>query len=287
MEWLSNPVKQSAQNMENQKTISPLATWLLIFDNADDLDVLRDYWPSTENGAIVITSRDPLAKMFSTVTDGIDLEPLIPEEGSDLMMNIAGYKPTTDNKEQSLELVKRLGGLPLAISQISAMIGRRDMTFKEFLDIYEEDASNRAVLLDQDQYQHTLSTYWGLEDLSSSARCLLDLLSLLDPDSILEDLLVDHFPLNPTNDFPSSKLLYIEARKHLIRSSLVRRNKDRGQLLVHRVIQDVTRARMSRGGLKAAFELAVSILSQNWPQASYSFSHETSLWAASDKVVPH
>ena len=44
---------------------------------------------------------------------------------------------------------------------------------------------------------------------------------------------------------------------------------------------------MSRGGLKAAFELAVSILSQNWPQASYSFSHETSLWAASDKVVPH
>ena len=98
---------------------------------------------------------------------------------------------------------------------------------------------------------------------------------------------MDHLPEKLANDFPSTKHLYIETRKVLIKSSLLRRNKDTGQLLVHRVIQDVTRARMSPTQLKAAFELTVSILSQNWPKASYNFSHETSLWAASDSVVPH
>jgi hypothetical protein len=287
MEWLLNPVKQSSSDCESKTPLSPLAKWLIVFDNADDLDVLRDYWPATGNGAILVTSRDPLAKVYSNSNAGIDLEPLSSEESSSLMMRISGYEADPGNVKQSIELAARLGGLPIAITQMASMIRRRDLTFKEFLDLYEEEDNKRVLLTDQDKYSHTLSTIWGLEDLSSGSRRLLDVLSLLDPDNIRETLLSKHLPWKPSNDFPSTNLLYIEARKGLIKSSLVKREKEQGQLLLHRLIQDVTRTRMSAEELLTAFELTVNILSQNWPKPSHLFSHETFLWPESDIVVTH
>jgi hypothetical protein len=288
MEWLSDSVKEQPLNTEDETPVLPsVAKWLIVFDNADDLEVLRDYWPATGNGAILVTSRDPMAKTYSTVNAGMDLEPFSPEEASALMMKLAGYEATLESKEQSYALATRLGGLPLAITQIAAMIRSRDLTFKEFLDIFEEEYSKRELLLGQDQYNHTLSTIWGLENVSPSARGLLDVLSLLDPDFIDESLFTNHLPQEPKTDFPSTSLLYIEARKSLIKSSLIKRNKNQGQLLLHRLIQDVTRAHMSPEKLKMAFELTVNILSQSWPEASYIFSHETFVWGKADQVVPH
>src|SRR5450432_195555 len=169
MEWLQNPIMQSPSDGESQTPIFPLAKWLLIFDNADDLDILRDYWPTTGAGAILVTSRDPLAKAYSTLTVGTDLEPLSSEESSSLMIIITGYEAGPRNKQEATELASRLGGLPLAITQIASMIGRRDLTFKEFLDIYEEEESKMELLTYQDKYGHTLWAVWGLEGLSSGA----------------------------------------------------------------------------------------------------------------------
>ena len=286
MEWLSNPVRESSTNVDYDTSIPSLASWLLVFDNADDLDVLRDYLPFTGDGAIIVTSRDHLAKSYSSINTGIDLEPFSSQEASTLMMTLAGCESTHENKEQSFDLATRLGGLPIAITQIAAMIQRRDLTFKEFLEIYEEESSKRELLLGQDQYSHTLSTIWALDELSAPARRLLDVLALLDPDYIQESLF-NHPPKEPAIDFPSKNLQYIEARSALMRSSLVKRNKQQGQLLLHRLIQDVTQAHMTTEQLRTAFENAVSILYQNWPEASFDFSHETSLWAQADVVVPH
>jgi hypothetical protein len=119
-----------------------LASWLIVFDNADNFEVLHDYWPSTENGAILMTGRDlvldHLAKSNSTMEDGIDVEPLSSEDDSNLMINLARYENRLVSKTQSLELAVRLGGLPLAIARIAAMIRWSDLTFNEFLDLFAE-----------------------------------------------------------------------------------------------------------------------------------------------------
>ena len=287
IEWLSNPIKQSPMNVDYDTSIPFLASWLLVFDNADDLDVLRDYLPCAGDGAIIVTSRDPFAKSHPNIDAGIDLEPFSTQEASALMMTLAGCESTHENKEQSFELATRLGGLPIAITQIAAMIHRRDLTFKEFVEIFDEESSKRELLLGQDQYSHTLSTIWALEELNNSARRLLDVLALLDPDCIQESLLINHPPQRPANEFPSTNLQYIEARTILMKSSLVKRNRQKDQLLLHRLIQDVTRAHMTTEQLRTAFELVVNILCQSWPEASFDFSHETSLWAQADIVVPH
>lgn len=50
--WLANPAKKY-DSLEK-------ATWRLVFENADDLDIIGDYWPLNGPGAVLLTSRDPL-----------------------------------------------------------------------------------------------------------------------------------------------------------------------------------------------------------------------------------
>ncbi len=49
-------------------------SWLIVFDNVDELEILHDYWPTDRAGCVIITSRNPLAM------DGI----LAPSAGSDV-----------------------------------------------------------------------------------------------------------------------------------------------------------------------------------------------------------
>ncbi len=58
-------------------------SWLLIFDNADNLDIITNYVPYHGSGSILVTSRDPFAKEGSFNNgDGIDLEPLTTTESA-------------------------------------------------------------------------------------------------------------------------------------------------------------------------------------------------------------
>lgn len=199
--WLSKPRKSFATDDDSQST-SALneASWLLIFDNADDPYILADYWPQG-NGSVLITSRDPLAKsIFSMQTSGIDLEPLSDQDGASLLLSL------TDNTEQSsaetgaqnlaLRITQALGGIPLAISQMSSIIRRQDLTLQEFLDLYDdpdEHASLYGMKFDSitRSYPHTVATAWAVEKLKPEARRLLEFITFFDPDSIKEDLLVE------------------------------------------------------------------------------------------------
>lgn len=69
--WLANPLKVLSSEPGDEKSH---VRWLLVFDNADDPDILHDYWPSDGIGSVIITSRNPLAKrgIFASST-GIDL----------------------------------------------------------------------------------------------------------------------------------------------------------------------------------------------------------------------
>ncbi|PVH75065.1 hypothetical protein DL98DRAFT_575303 [Cadophora sp. DSE1049] len=68
--WLSHPVR----SYDSPPSPGNEASWLLIFDNVDSLDVLEDFWPTIGSGAVLITSRDSLARNpIYTANNGIDL----------------------------------------------------------------------------------------------------------------------------------------------------------------------------------------------------------------------
>jgi hypothetical protein len=290
MEWLSDPVKGSQSSMGEVDPAAQRANWLLVFDNADDPSVLADFWPSSGTGAIVLTSRDPLARKYLS-SDGIDLEPLTTESAAALLRKLSEVEDIPDEIEESIKVAKRMGGLPLAISLASAAILRQELTFEEFLAFYEVEpkaADIRPISLKpENQYQYTLSTVWALDTLEKAAESLLRLLSMLDPDSIDEKIITQKILTKLPSSYPDSKPAFIKARTSLLKSSLVRRDKASCQISIHRLTQDFARVNMSYTLLQEYFGTALQFCMQFWPIPVVAVSYSTATWPACQAVVPH
>lgn len=243
--------------------------WLLVFDNADKPDVLKDFWPSRHcRGCIIITSRDSSASKWATPSDGIEVAEvtcLRDDDGAMLLMS--RIPEEMRDLEASKKISHRLGGLPLAIAHIASYINKDLVTsLIEFLDDYDKlensvvgkHAAGYATL----GYQRSLSTAWkiSMDALSPQARKLIDAMSLLDPTEIPIRLLQ-----------PTSTLENQEAVLELIESSLVHKNTASlngggATLIIHRLVQDACRRPWSPEQWQVVFDQSVAQVSRVFPR---------------------
>lgn len=265
--WLSKPWKRVM--LEGNRPAVEEAKWLLIFDNADDAYVLTDYWPIQGSGSVLITSRDPLMKsLFSTAPSGLDLEPMSDRDGGALLRNLAQDE---DKEGLSEKIANMLGGLPLAIVQMTGIIRRQALRLSEFMESYNDHSEHSTLYqlkspLGPQAYPHTISTVWALESLTPGAKHFLYVLAFLDPDCIQEYILTD-VNADFAEWFPTKPTTFREARTELIQASLVKRNKDMEELTVHRLVQDVVRSNMTIAITKETFWFVVGLLVAQWPTA--------------------
>jgi hypothetical protein len=170
---------------------------------------------------------------------------------------------------------------------------RKDLSFKEIYDEYEKELAmgdlHRSSLLPlTQQYDLTLATVWSLDTLEPNGRTLLEILALLDPDSLTETMLRldDAMAISPT--FPSTKDYEI-ARTDLIKASLISRNKRLGKLEIHRVVQDVARGKMDMARYVEQFMVAVRLLNKYWPEdpLALKFSHSITDQHLAEVVATH
>lgn len=282
--WLANPISSETGG---------LCQWLLIFDNADSLDIITDYLPHKGNGAVLITSRNPFAKepLFSNGS-GIDLEPLSSEDGAALLRKhlpepAGGH--STDEQGASVELAAHLGGLPLAIPQMAASIRRRSLSIREFVNMYANDDRYAEIHdigtpLQQRRYSYTLATTYDLtfKELSSNAARLLQILAFLNPDRVQENIFVQSM----MDGGPWTDSTFDKARYELLTSSIVKRNIDKKELWIHRLMQAEVRTRMSDIERYQTFNEAISMLSRVWPPGSHS-SQKVQRWRLCEDLLPH
>jgi hypothetical protein len=279
--WLSNPIKVDLS--DNDRATTPTgskeASWLLIFDNADDPRILADFWPDG-SGSVLITSRDPLAKrIFSTRSSGLDLESMDDSEGGALLLKLTetDHIGEPDAEATARRISELLAGLPLAISQMAGIIRRQELSLSEFLVIFE-DTQEHATLFGMKfnasarTYQHSIATVWAFEKVSTMAQALLQLISFMDPDTIQEDVLFD--AADAINQPVSlSRLGFSNARTELSQSSLIKRDKSASGALsdyhisAHRLVQSAVLATMKTAEMEKVFETLVQILWGRWPAA--------------------
>ncbi|KAI1756797.1 hypothetical protein F4782DRAFT_549242 [Xylaria castorea] len=293
LEWLSNPLKRSGSGGLSVESINSTerdeANWLLVFNNADDLALLQTFWPLGQRGSILITSRDPMAKRGRP---GVDLKPFKQKEAAALLRKLTNATEIPENKKALISLSERLGGLPLAITQVAALIDRWEMTLSEFLRYLDKQPSIKTVAKSkpptlQDHYNHSLFTVWALESLNPSALATLRVLSFLNPDSIRESLLLQTTPSDLLPHYPTSEELFITARLDLTKTSLVRRDRVESQMTVHRLVQDVVRAQMSPDSIMRTISFTAGLVLQAWPTSFLRFDHDTSTWNQSEELLPH
>ncbi|KAK5123908.1 hypothetical protein LTR85_002104 [Meristemomyces frigidus] len=247
--WLAQPYK-SYKHWETGPVEE--ASWLVVFDNADDPALLDDYWPRSSSGSILMTSRVPLPQLqFYSTGPGCVLPPFSLDEAADYMLRITQREDDDEDRDSVNAVAQILGCMPLAIAQMAGSIVRRDITFAEFLQEYQ-DPWAQAELFSQtagnrkaEGYEHNVSTVWGVKDLKHSAY-LLDVLAFLDPDGIPEYILEANDATTDMKGFPRSKKEYGQARDELLQSSLVSRNRTEKKLVIHRLIQDTVRLSVMR-----------------------------------------
>ncbi|KAL1638140.1 hypothetical protein SLS58_008977 [Diplodia intermedia] len=293
--WMANPVK----SYEASENSSEMASWLLVFDNADHVDIIRDYWPVDGPGCVLLTSRDPLH--LGGIEDST-LQPFSPEDAFNFLIKLTQRKDDPEEKQAGMEVSRRLGGLPLAVTQMAGIITRRDLSFAEFLTAYDERESQDDLFKTKMEYPltcrnpgygHTLASVWALESLKHG-RALLDVLSFLDPDQIPESILTAFLSRKPDSnnppllhDYPRSNSEYRRARTELLRSSLISRQRTARSMTVHNLVQDVSRAKMPAPRLRLAFVTCLHLLSAKWPFEAFGWQHSVSRWSTCEELFPH
>lgn len=122
------------------------------------------------------------------------MQPFDATDGSEVLLGLVGLDDSSQlNREKAMEITQTLGGLPLALTQIGGFIVQRKMALRDFLPLYERNASRiDARKTSVSDYEHTLSTVWemSMNKLEGDAQTLFDLLPYFQPDGIDEAILV-------------------------------------------------------------------------------------------------
>ena len=277
--WLADPVGRYTKRQESSRGDQ---VWLIVYDNADNLDVLHEWLPEFGPGCILVTSRRPLFKESAHILkQGIDLEPFSTQAGGEMLRKLSMREGEANALDVSARIVDNLGGHPLAIFHMSAIIREKHLTLQDFEDWYSADSKYLHNLKHTNMsanYQHTLGTVFAIERMSTRARILLNVLSILDPDKIPEEILMDGAQEIELKDYPVKKYMYFDARSELIQVSLISRNMATNEIRIHRLVQTVIRDMMTPQERQAVFAAAAVLISTVWPWVSGTDPTRNQLW---------
>ena len=111
----------------------PYSRWLLIFDNADQPEEIRQFIPPGP-GDIVITSRN---RAWAQVIDALEVDVFSREESSLYLQRLVPGITRNDADR----LAEALGDLPLALEQAAALLTETVMTVDVYLALLGEESS--------------------------------------------------------------------------------------------------------------------------------------------------
>ncbi|KAI1179558.1 hypothetical protein F4777DRAFT_574864 [Nemania sp. FL0916] len=171
--------------------------WLLILDNADDLE---DIMPTvarlaTASGHTLLTTQDMRIRDKEFVSQSLKVDMLSQEESKQLLFSRAGIvHPRPEDVQIAQNLVDELGCLPLAIDSAGAYINSREKSIQEYSDLfhkYQKDVLShrpRATSYER-SVLGSLELNFQRIDLCPDASTLLTLLVFLDRAEITEEFL--------------------------------------------------------------------------------------------------
>jgi tetratricopeptide (TPR) repeat protein len=295
---LNLPVKEEQEQLVIVETVSRWfqehTGWLLIFDNADDLTMVRDFLPSRGKGHTLLTTR---ASAIGGLAQRIEVERMEPEEGAIFLLHRAAIldrdtpleAASKDDRVKATEISRAMDGLPLALDQAGAYIEETGCSLSDYRHLYD---TRQAYLLTRrgrlaTDHKDAVSTTWSLsfeniQHSSPAAADLLRLLAFLDPDVIQEEIvtkgaaslgsLLQAVAIDP--------IKLDEAIGALRTYSLVRRNPNR-TLTIHRLVQAVLKHSLNKSTQRRWAERAVRAVNLAFPEVDYS------TWVQCQQYLPH
>ncbi len=227
--------------------------WLLIFDNVEEIGLLKAFLPPVQQGALLLTSRK---QAFDFIAHLLQLETLPAEEGLQLLLRRARWDEASSSPEEEAAaraIVASMDGLPLALDQAGAYLEAIRCRPSEYLLLLQ--TSLLPLLAERESYaEHPLSVtrtfqlaFQQVEALNPEASELLSVCAFLAPEAI-----PDTFFLEGASTLGS---IFVTLAKHplrfqavlktLLSYSLIQRHPTSQTITVHRLVQAILKARLS------------------------------------------
>jgi hypothetical protein len=256
----------------------PACGWLLVFDNADEPDLLAargglvadgtGFARASSRGLVLVTSRHVELETWGRQARLRRLQPLSDVEAADVLLDLA---PDAGSGEQARSLGNRLGGLPLALHLAGTYLGSgigRWTSFARYERALDMDQAGAGLLgpdpdapRGRDPRAAVMRTWeLSLDDLARRglphARAVLRLLSCFAPgipvplelfDPAEMGMLLASAPddMAPGRGRPDTRVEH--ALRGLARLDLVQVVPARQGVFVHPVIADTNRAHLLTG----------------------------------------
>ena len=267
-------------------------SWLLIFDNVEDVDVLSKFLPTRRFGSVLITTRVQTKKRH---IETLQVEKLTQEQSIHFLFRRAHVLEKTDALESipetevraAKQLCALLDGLPLALEQAAAYIDKNECSIAEYLALFQSYSSSLLDWRSEDEeYPYTVATTWSLsfqklEKANAASADMLRACAFLHPDAIPEELFLEGGDclspyLRATNALELKSVI-----EPLLSLSLVRREKHNKTLLIHRLVQVVLQEQMSKDAADEWARRVIRAVNTVFPKGDFAS------WPLCERYFPH
>lgn len=265
----STGIEEAAEGVLNAlRRGDPFRRWLLIYDNADEPEDLRDVIPEgNESGHVLITSRN---HRWQAVAETVSVDVFPDTESVEFLKKRI---PRGISRAEAEELAEALGHLPLALEQAGALRSETGMSNREYLALLAEQPASLLREGKPSEYPAPMTAAWQLsvtklrEDLPE-AMDLLRCCAFFGPEPIPRDVF---FPTVEGSVRPevlellSNPIRLSKAIGQLARYALIRLDSSSRTIQVHRLIQTLVRAELSTGEQRTVREEVWELLSAAAP----------------------
>ncbi|MER7181760.1 FxSxx-COOH system tetratricopeptide repeat protein [Streptomyces hyaluromycini] len=262
----------------------PYDNWLLVFDNAEDVEMVRGYFPPNGPGKIIVTSRN---RAWERVATPLPVNVFEREESVELLQ-----KRSPDLSAEDADLLAEvLGDLPLAVEQAGTWHAVTGMPVAEYVELLAQRGPEILDLDPSPDYPVSVAAAWdvSLERLRESnpgARQLLDICASMAPEPIPRSMLRGSRGINITSEVDPllrESIKLNRAVRDLSQFSLVKVDPRSDTLQMHRLLQTVLLAKLGPEDRERMRDAAHQLLSAAKP-GQFGSSLE---WRAYQVLLPH
>ncbi|MFD9005472.1 FxSxx-COOH system tetratricopeptide repeat protein [Streptomyces sp. NPDC059582] len=263
---------------------APYDNWLLVFDNAEDVEAVRSYFPTNGPGKVMVTSRN---RAWERVATPLPVNVFDREESIELLQKRSPDLTTEDADR----LAEALGDLPLAVEQAGAWHAVTGMLVDEYLELLTERSPEILDLEPNVDYPVSVAAAWDIsleriQQNNPGARQLLDICASMAPEPIPRSMLRGSRGVNVTPEVDPllrESIKLNRAVRDLSQFSLIRVDPRSDTLQMHRLLQTVLLAKLGPGERERMRDAAHQLLSAAKPGPSGSSLE----WRAYQALLPH
>jgi tetratricopeptide (TPR) repeat protein len=269
---------------EALRTGRPYRNWLLIFDNAESPDAVRQYFPTDGPGQILITSRNA---QWANLARRLEVDVFAREESKELLRR---RSPELSDQDAN-DLSAALGDLPLAIEQAAVWRAETGMPAEEYLRLLEEKTNELLGAVETTDYQLSVAAAWNvslerLKDRNPAALQLLQICAFFAPEPISRNLLsgIRDAPVPPELQAALRDPIRLgRAIREINRYALARIDHRTNTIQLHRLVQAVLIGQLTpeqRDEMRHAAHVLLAAGDPNDPTSP-------ALWPRYAELLPH